>query len=251
MGDEFFKQNFRPLLPDISFIEFNNFADLEKISCKTACVFIEPVQGEAGIRTPNPNYLQKVKEKCEDSGTILIFDEIQTGFGRTGSLFAFQKYGVVPDVLTIAKAMGAGLPIGGVVANKNFLNLFTNNPILGHITTFGGNPVSASSALAGLNYLIKNKEILDEVENKAQMFKQLLIENPKIIEIRNSGLMMAVELGESKKLFSIIEKFLKNGLVSDWFLFCDTSFRISPPLTISTGEIQLACHKINSCLNEI
>ena len=246
MGDESFKNSFRPLLPDIKFINFNNIEDINKITEKTACVIIEPVQGEGGVIIPKNNYLEKLRERCTKTGTLLIFDEIQTGFGRTGTLFAFQQFNIVPDIMTIAKAMGGGMPIGAFVANKKIMDSFKTNPVLGHITTFGGHPVSCAAALASLNVLIDNK-IVDTVNYKANLFKKHLT-NPKILNIRNIGLFMAVELSNFEEVQTVIAKLKNNGVLTDWFLFLDKAFRIAPPLTITEDEIEKICVIINNSI---
>ncbi len=249
LGNEYYKNAFRPLLPGIKFINFNNEADLLAISEKTACVIVEPVMAEAGIIEPQNNYLQKLRERCTQTGTLLIFDEIQTGFGRTGSLFAFIKYNVVPDFMTIAKAMGGGMPIGALVADKRVMDSFQTNPVLGHITTFGGHPVSAAAALANLQVLL-NENIIAKVESKGLLFKELL-KHPKIHSIRGTGLFYAVELNDFAQVRAFILKALENGLVSDWFIFNDKFFRIAPPLIISEEEIHEACRIILKTLDEI
>jgi len=244
MGSEFFKTAYRPLLPDIEFLEFNNEADLERINSKTACVLVEPIQGEGGIISPKNNFLTKLRKACDKTGTLLIFDEIQTGFGRTGSLFAFQKYKVIPDIFTIAKAMGGGMPIGGFVSSKRIMDTLTFKPILGHITTFGGHPVSAAAALENLNILINDPNLIQQAENKAVLFKQELKAIPSIKEIRYDGLYMAIDLGKSFPIEKIMQEMYNQGIISDLFLFYEGAFRISPPLVISNDEIMEACKRI-------
>lgn len=251
-GGESIKDPFRPLIPGIKQIRYNNFEDLKKISNKTAAVIIEPIQGEAGIILPEPNYLEAVKAACEKNGALLIFDEIQTGFGRTGEFFAFQKLGVTPDAFTIAKAMGAGLPIGAWVCNKNIMDCLSSNPELGHITTFGGNPVAAAAANANIRFLIKNKnQLINQVENKAKLFYDSLVNHKIVKEIRYKGLYMAVNLESSRQLFKLMDVFKKDGILSDWFLFDNQSFRISPPITISEDEIVLTCNIILKSLDKV
>ncbi len=248
-GEEW-KGAFRPLLPDTRAIEFNSFADLNRITERTAGVLCEVVQGEAGVRLPNPEWLKALRERCTEVGAMLIFDEIQTGMGRTGEMFASTKYGVTPDVVCLAKAFGGGMPLGGIVANRERLNAFTHHPCLGHITTFGGHPVCCAAGLAALNYLTRNK-IVEQVETKGALFERLLTSHPKILEIRRSGLLLAVELGRSEYLYKIMELFKEAGIMSDWFLYCDTAFRISPPLTISEAEIEECCELIIAALNRL
>jgi acetylornithine/succinyldiaminopimelate/putrescine aminotransferase len=249
LGNEYFKQAFRPLVPGVKFINFNNVEDLSQITTKTACVIVEPVQAEAGIIIPTDNYLQKLRKRCSETGTLLIFDEIQTGFGRTGNLFAFQTYNVLPDIFTIAKSMGGGMPIGAFVANKKIMSVFKDNPVLGHITTFGGHPVSAAAALATLQTLVNDK-IIDEVTQKGKLFKKLLKHN-KIKSIRGVGLFLAVELDSYTQIRQLLTETIKNGLVFDWFIFNDTFFRIAPPLIITDDEIKIACSIILKSLDAI
>ncbi len=239
MGEESFKNSFRPLLPDVRFLEFNNVFDLEQITDKTACVIVEPIQAEAGIILPENDFLLKLRQKCTQTGALLIFDEIQVGFGRTGKLFAFENYGVVPDIITFAKGLGGGMPIGAFVADKNIMDSFKTNPVLGHITTFGGHPVSAASALASLQFILENK-IVDKVNEKGDLFRKLLI-HPKIKSIRGKGLFLAVELDDFEMVLKTLHKSIELGLVFDWFIFCDNYFRIAPPLTITNAEIEQAC----------
>ncbi len=234
-GEEW-KQAFRPLLPDVEAISYNSFEELERITERTACVIMEPVQGEAGVRLPKEGYLQAVRERCNEVGALLIFDEIQTGFGRTGDYFASLKYGVTPDIICLAKALGGGMPLGAFVANKSIMDSLQTNPVLGHISTFGGHPVCCAAGLAALNYIIDN-EIISQVEQKGLRFEQGIIGHPQVLEIRRAGLLLAVELGDSEKMFRMMEQFKQEGILSDWFLFCDTAFRISPPLTIKKEEI--------------
>ena len=249
LGNEYFKQAFRPLVPGVSFINFNNEDDLQQITTKTACVIVEPVQAEAGIITPENNYLQKLRKRCNETGTLLIFDEIQTGFGRTGNLFAFETYNVEPDIFTIAKGMGGGMPIGAFVANKKLMSVFKDNPVLGHITTFGGHPVSAAAAYATLNTLL-NEKIIKDVNRKGELFRKLLI-HKKIKSIRGVGLFLAVELDSYKQIRKLLDETIKNGLVFDWFIFNDNHFRIAPPLIITDEEIELSCKIITECLDKI
>ena len=233
-GAEFFKQNYRPLLPGIRHIQHGNFDDLKKISCRIAAVVIEVVQGEAGVKVPTKAYLEALRQRCTDTGTLLIFDEIQSGFGRTGTFWAFEHFGVVPDILVSAKGMGGGMPIGAFMARQELMSVFKNNPILGHITTFGGHPVSSAAALATLRIIENEKEAL---------FKELLV-HPDILEIRSKGLMMAVVFEDFTRLKAIIDKAIEWGVITDWFLFCDHAMRIAPPLTITEAEIRSACKVI-------
>ena len=247
---EFFKGAFRPLLPGVTSIEYNHPEQLDAITTRTACVIMEPVQGEAGVRLPEEGWLQAVRRRCDEVGALLIFDEIQTGLGRTGAMFALQKYGVVPDVVCVAKAFGGGMPLGGVISSKSILDSFTTDPVLGHISTFGGHPVCCAAGLAALDYLLENN-IVEQVEGKGALYESLLENHPQVLEIRRSGLLLAVELGTSDKLYRMMELFKETGILSDWFLFCDTAFRISPPLTISEDEIRDSVEIIISCLNKL
>ena len=248
-GEEW-KAEFRPLLPDVKSINFNSFEELKYITERTAGVLCEVVQGEAGVRLPNPEWLKALRERCTEVGALLIFDEIQTGMGRTGEMFACAKYNVQPDVVCLAKAFGGGMPLGGVAANKRILDSFTHNPCLGHITTFGGHPVCCAAGLAALNYL-KNNNIVESVESKGALFESLLKDHNKVLEIRRSGLLLAVELGKSEYLYHLMEIFKQEGIMSDWFLYCDTAFRISPPLTISEAEIKECCQIIRRSLDRL
>ncbi|MBO5716639.1 MAG: aspartate aminotransferase family protein [Alistipes sp.] len=248
-GEEW-KSEFRPLLPDVKSINFNSFEDLKQITERTAGVLCEVVQGEAGVRLPNPEWLKALRERCTEVGALLIFDEIQTGMGRTGEMFACSKYGIEPDVICLAKAFGGGMPLGGVAAKRKVLDSFTHSPCLGHITTFGGHPVCCAAGLAALNYL-KNNNIVESVESKGALFESLIKDHDKILEIRRSGLLLAVELGKSEYLYRLMEIFKEEGIMSDWFLYCDTAFRISPPLTISEAEIEECCTIIRRSLDRL
>lgn len=250
MGSEVYKSSYRPLLPETRLINFNNAQDLSLITEKTACVIIEPVQGEAGVILPEEGYLDALRKRCDDTGAILIFDEVQTGFGRTGKLFAFQKYGVIPDILTMAKALGGGMPLGALAASAKLMNKFQFNPPLGHITTFGGHPVSCAAALASLKILTR-EDWISKAQEKGEMFVQLLINNENIKEIRNAGLLLAVELKSAAMADRIIKVLLEEGVMSDWFLFNANSFRIAPPLSITFEEIDLAAERILIALNKL
>ncbi len=241
-GNEDFKRSFRPLLPDVFHIEFNNLNELELIDNQTAAVIVETVQGEAGVRVAQQNFLKEIREKCSKAGTLLILDEIQCGFGRTGKFWAFEHYGITPDIVVSAKGMGGGMPIGCFMANREVMHSFTSNPVLGHITTFGGHPVSSAASIATIE-VIQSEALLDSVPEKEALFKKLLA-NPKIKEIRSLGLMMAVEFESYEVLKPIIDRAIQLGVVTDWFLFNDRSMRIAPPLTISNQEIEEACRLI-------
>jgi acetylornithine/succinyldiaminopimelate/putrescine aminotransferase len=246
-GAEFFKRNFRPLLPGVEHIQHGYLPDLEKITEQTAAVIIEVIGGESGVRVPETDYLVALREKCTQTGTLLILDEIQTGFGRTGSFWAFEQYGIYPDILLSAKGMGGGMPIGAFMASQKIMAVLKTNPILGHITTFGGHPVSCAASLAALRVTIDEK-LPEAAVTKGALFKSLLI-HPKIKEIRGKGLMLAAEMESFDKLKTTIDQCIELGVVTDWFLFCDNSMRIAPPLTITEAQIREACATILKVLN--
>ena len=239
MENDFYSTGYGPFLPNISFITHNHLPDLEKITEETAAVFIEPIQGEAGIRVADQTYMQALKDKCVATGTLLIFDEIQSGFGRTGKMFAFEHYQVTPDVLLLAKGIGGGMPIGAFISSAEIMSVLSHSPILGHMTTFGGHPVCCAAGLATLNTLI-TANIVSEVDEKGQQFKDLL-KHPAIKEIRGKGLMLAIEFNDFDTNKAIIDACIEDGLISDWFLHCSNSMRIAPPLTITNTEIEEAC----------
>ncbi len=247
-GNEVFKRAYRPLLPGISHIHYGSYSDLEKIDSDTAAVIVETIQGEAGIRVACKAYFKAFRKRCDETGTLLILDEIQCGFGRTGKFWAFEHFEIIPDMVVCAKGMGGGMPIGAFVANKEVMAVFKNNPLLGHITTFGGHPVSCASSLATIQILLE-ENLIDQVESKANLIKNLLV-HPKIKSIRNKGLMMAVEFESFDVLKPIIDRAIELGVITDWFLFCDDSMRIAPPLTITEVEIKEACALILKAIEE-
>ncbi len=249
MGNEEFKQAYRPLLPDISFININAYAELETITNQTAAVIFETIQGEAGVRVPEKEYLKTLSKKCNETGTLLIFDEIQTGFGRTGKMFGFENFEVIPDILLLAKGMGGGMPIGAFISSKKIMDVLKDNPILGHITTFGGHPVSCAAGLATLNTILEENLFVDVYE-KEQLFRSLLI-HPKIKEIRGMGLMLSIQLNSFSQVEAISKICVENGVIIDWFLHCDTAMRIAPPLIITKEEIQFACEVILNAISSI
>ena len=248
-GEEW-KSAFRPLLPDTKAIRFNHKEDLKQITERTACVLCEPVQGEAGVRPPEDGFLQALRERCSQVGALLIFDEIQVGMGRSGEMFAMQRYGVTPDIVCLAKALGGGMPLGAFVSSQKIMSTLTFDPVLGHITTFGGHPVCCAAGLAAMRFLIDNK-VVEDVERKGAMYEELLKDHPAVKEIRRSGLLLAVELGASEKLYRLMDLFIEEGILSDWFLYCDTAFRISPPLIISDEEIRDSVSLIRKCLDRL
>jgi len=250
LGNEELKQSFRPLLPGITFCEFNDYNTIDTITDNTAAIIMEPVQTEAGIILCDIDWLKAIRKKCDETGTILIFDEVQLGFGRTGRLFAFENFSVIPDILCIAKAMGSGMPIGAFVSSSENMSLLTHNPELGHITTFGGHPVSCAASLAGLNIIVGEK-LPEKAEYLGQLFEDKLSNHSKIKEIRRIGLMLGVEIIEPYIVGKLLKIFQKNGLIVDQFLFNENSFRIAPPLTITENEIDEVVSKITISLDEL
>ncbi|MCC3159851.1 aspartate aminotransferase family protein [Hymenobacter sp. 15J16-1T3B] len=239
-GSESFKRSFRPLLPDVRHIRHNEVADLALITERTAAVIVETVQGEAGVRVPAADYLPQLRRRCDEVGALLILDEIQCGFGRTGTFWAFEQFGVVPDILLTAKGMGGGMPIGAFISRQDIMQGFKTDPILGHLTTFGGHPVSCAAALATLR-VIQEEGLLAGVAAKAERFRQQL-RHPAIRGVRGLGLLLAVEFDSFAVLKPIIDHALEHeGVLTDWFLFCDNSLRLAPPLTITDPEIDWAC----------
>jgi acetylornithine/N-succinyldiaminopimelate aminotransferase len=249
MGSEEFKNAFRPLLPDTRSIRFNSDEDLGFITERTACVIVETIQGEAGAIIPENNFLKKLRERCNTVGALLVADEIQCGFGRTGSMFAFEQYGFIPDILCLAKGLGGGMPIGAFISSPKIMNVLTNNPVLGHITTFGGHPVSCAASLATLNVLLEEK-LVDSVHEKELLFRSLLI-HPLIRSINGKGLLLAIEFESYDQNKKIIDKCIEKGCITDWFLFNSHSMRIAPPLTISLEEIRSSCRIIMESISEI
>lgn len=248
-GEEW-KQAFRPLLPDVQSLEFNDFEELQRITRRTAAVLVEPVQGEAGVRPPVKGYLEALRRRCDEVGALLIFDEIQVGMGRTGSMFASTHYGVTPDIICLAKALGGGMPLGAFTARHEIMDTLQVNPVLGHITTFGGHPVCCAAGLAAMKYLL-DKKVLQGVEAKGALYESLLKDHSAVKEVRRAGLLLAVELGRSDRLYRIMEIFKEVGILSDWFLFCDTAFRISPPLVITEAEILESVLLIREALDRL
>jgi len=239
MGDETLKQPFRPLLPGVRILPFGNKKALQDISKRTACVIVETIQGEAGVVVPDKTYLQAISKRCKETGALLVLDEIQCGFGRTGKLFAFEHYGITPDILTVGKAMGGGLPLGAFVASKSIMRSLSDNPALGHITTFGGHPLSCASGLAALN-VVTQKKLYQSALRKEKLFRSLL-KHKAIKAIRGKGLMLALQFNSEEVNKKVIENCIKNGIIVDWFLFRPDAMRIAPPLVISDAEIKQAC----------
>ncbi|HYC86028.1 MAG TPA: aspartate aminotransferase family protein [Chryseosolibacter sp.] len=247
-GNELKKQAFRPLLPDVTFLTYDEPGELNGITEATACVIVETIQGDAGVRIPSAKFMRELRQRCTDTGALLIFDEIQCGMGRTGKLFAFEHFGVVPDILTVGKAFGGGLPIGAFISERKLMQTLTHDPMLGHITTFGGNPVCCASALATLN-VIKDEGLLDQVEAKGKLFEQYL-RHPAIREIRRIGLMFAIDFESAERVTAIVNEAKANGVICYWFLSHPYSFRIAPPLTITDEQIRESCEVIQSAINK-
>ncbi|WP_262151667.1 aspartate aminotransferase family protein [Chryseobacterium foetidum] len=247
-GNEYHKREFRPLLPMVNFIEFNNEADFSKITEKTACVIAETIQGAAGFLMPLENYFGNLKKRCEEVGALLILDEIQPGFGRTGKLFAFEHYGIVPDILVMGKGMGGGVPVGAFMSSSEIMETLSHSPKLGHITTFGGNPLIAASSHATLKEVLESG-VMNETDAKEKLYRELLV-HPKIKNINGKGLMLAVNLGSPDFTLHIAKKCMEKGLIVFWQLYRNEYMRISPPLTISEDEIRKGCAVILEALNE-
>ena len=239
MGSEYWQQAFRPLLPDVLQLRYNNFEDLKNITERTACVIAETIQAEAGILKPEHGWLHSLRQRCFCTGTLLVLDEIQCGFGRNGTLWAFEQFNIVPDILLLGKAIGGGMPLGAFVADKKIMDSFTHNPVLGHINTFGGHPVSCAAGLAAFKVLTEEK-LFTKVFDKEKLFRSLL-QHPAIKNISSAGLMMAIEFDSFETNKKIIDTLIENGVFTDWFLFCAHAFRICPPLNISDEEISNAC----------
>lgn len=249
MGFEERKQVFRPLIPDVDFITFNNEEDIQKISTRTAGIIVESIQGGAGFIQPENGFLRKVKERCEEVGALLIVDEIQPGFGRTGKLFGFENYEVVPDIVIMGKGMGGGMPVGAFTAKPEYMDLLSDNPKLGHITTFGGHPVIAAACLATLREVTET-DLIPQTLEKEKLFRSLLV-HPLIEEVRGKGLMLAAMVPTAEITNEVIFKCQDKGLILFWLLFEGRAIRITPPLTISEEEIKEGCAIILEALDEV
>jgi acetylornithine/N-succinyldiaminopimelate aminotransferase len=245
IGDEYWRNSFRPLLPGVQHLNYNSFEDLKFITIQTACVIAETIQAEAGIIAPQQEWLQALQNKCRQTGTLFILDEIQAGFGRTGKLWGFQNFDVIPDILLLGKALGGGMPLGAFIANKDLMNHLTDNPVLGHITTFGGHPVCCAAGMAAFKILLESEF---SIEKKEQQFKSLLQHN-NIKSVRSFGLWMAIEFNSFETCKQVIANCIEGGIITDWFLFGSNFLRISPPLIISEEQIAKACHVINSSIS--
>lgn len=247
MGDEYWRQAYRPLLPDVLHLRYNHFESLGEISNQTACVVVETVQAEAGVIAPAKDWMQALRKKCTETGTLLVMDEIQAGFGRTGKLWGFENFDVVPDILLLGKALGGGMPLGAFIADKPLMDKFTENPVLGHITTFGGHPVCCAAGAAALNALLAEKWI-DTVQQKKNLFLSLL-NHPAIVSIRSCGLWLAIEFASFERNKMVIDYCISNGVLTDWFLFAPQCMRISPPLIITQEQIIESCEVIFQACN--
>jgi acetylornithine/N-succinyldiaminopimelate aminotransferase len=239
IGDEYWRNAFRPLLPGVQHLHYNSFEDLKYITENTACVIAETVQAEAGVIAPKEEWMQALRNRCTETGTLLILDEIQAGFGRTGTLWGFEKVGITPDILLLGKALGGGMPLGAFIADRKLMQQLTDNPVLGHITTFGGHPVCCAAGLAAFNALL-NERLLHEVLKKSALFQQGLV-HEKIKAVRTAGLLLAVEFDSFGMCKKIIDCCIEQGLITDWFLFAPHCLRLSPPLTITETQIEQAC----------
>ena len=248
-GNEELKNAFRPLLPGHRMLEYNDENSLQQIDDSLAAVFIEPIQAEAGVILPHHGFLEKVKSRCEATGTLLVFDEIQTGMGRTGKLFAFLEHGITPDVLLLGKAFGGGMPLAAFISSHENMSALTHHPVLGHLTTFGGHPVSCAAAMASLNFIVGNNLAVDTLR-KEKLFRENL-KHPSIIEIRGRGLMLSLKFSSEKFNQDVILKCYDKGLITDWFLFAPDCLRIAPPLIISDEEIADACTKLTAAIEEV
>lgn len=239
MGGEEYRNSYRPLLPDVRQLRFNDFGDLAQITERTACAIVEPIQGEGGIILPERGFLQALRERCDRVGALLIFDEIQTGLGRTGSLYYFQQEGVEPHILCTAKAFGGGMPLGAFIAPHRIMQCLKTNPVLGHITTFGGHPVCCAAGLAALDYILK-ENLMEQAEEKGALYERLLGAHPAVKQIRRAGLLLGVEFGDAPLCARVVNRAVQTGLLTEWFLFHDTALRVAPPLTITLQEIELS-----------
>lgn len=249
MGDEYWRNAFRPLLPNTMQLNYNSFTDLENVTEKTACVIAETVQAEAGVLVPQNNWLSALRARCTKTGTLLVLDEIQCAFGRNGTLFAFEQFDVVPDILLLGKALGGGMPLGAFVANKKLMDSLTHHPVLGHINTFGGHPVSCSAGLAALKVLLQ-ESLMDTVNEKELLFLSHL-HHPSIKAVRSCGLMIAVEFDDFEFNKKVIDALIEQGIFTDWFLFAPNCLRIVPPLVITAEEIIIACNTLIQVLNSL
>jgi acetylornithine/N-succinyldiaminopimelate aminotransferase len=246
MGDEYWRNAYRPLMPGVWHYNYNDYQLINAINGHTACVIIETIQAEAGVVEPQIEWLLALSAKCTETGTLLIFDEIQCGFGRTGRLWGFQHYNIIPDILLTGKAMGGGMPLGAFISSYNNMQALADNPVLGHITTFGGHPVCCAAGMAAMQVLLK-ESLTDAVAEKEKLFRQQLV-HPAIKAVRSKGLLIAMELDSAEKTLQVVQGCIEKGVFTDWFLFAPHCLRIAPPLTITNDEIQRACQIIKSSL---
>ena len=249
MGDEYWRNAFRPLLPGVVHLEHNNIRELDNIDTDTACVIAEPIQAERGVKTPSAEWMKALRARCDETGALLILDEIQTGMGRTGTLFAFEQFDIVPDILLLGKALGGGMPLGAFISSTDRMNAFASNPVLGHITTFGGHPVCCAAGLAAFQFLL-DEELINGVAQKAQLFAQRL-KHPLIRDFRSAGLLMAIDFGSWDLNKLVIDTCIARGVFTDWFLFAAASMRLAPPLIITEDEINRACDIILAVCDEV
>lgn len=248
MGDEYWRNAFRPLLPGVHHLDYNSQAVPDAIDATTACVLIETVQAESGVTRPSDGWLQAVRKKCDEHCVLLILDEIQAGFGRTGTLWAFEQYGIVPDILLLGKALGGGMPLGAFIADRQLMNAFTHNPVLGHITTFGGHPVSCAAGKAAMEILLQGGYI-ETVKNKEEILQQYLV-HPSVLSRSSAGLWMSLQFATGEFCQAVVRQCIRNGLISDWFLFAPDRMRIAPPLIITEEELTEVCKRIVKSINE-
>lgn len=249
MGSEYWRNAYRPLIPGIRHVHHNSMASLDVIDEHTACVIAEPIQAERGVMVPSIEWMKMLRQRCDETGTLLVLDEIQTGFGRTGTLFAFEQFEIVPDIILLGKALGGGMPLGAFVASKEMMDSFTLNPVLGHITTFGGHPVCCAGGLAALEFLLEEK-LMDHVHEKEMLFKELL-QHPSIKSFRSAGLLMAIEFDAWETNKAIIDACIAKGVFTDWFLFAPHCMRLAPPLIMEEDQIRSACSIILSCCDDV
>lgn len=247
IGDEYWRNAFRPLLPDVLHLEYNSFESLNEIIEQTSCVIAETVQAEAGIIVPSKEWMQALRKRCDETGALLILDEIQAGFGRTGKLWGFEHFDIVPDILLLGKSLGGGMPLGAFIADKKLMWSLTENPVLGHITTFGGHPVSCAAGMAAMKILLEEK-IIEDIRLKVDLFRSLLV-HPKIKSISSFGLWLALEFDSFETNKRVIDSCIQQGVLTDWFLFASNCLRISPPLIISEEQIQKACDLLVKAIN--
>lgn len=248
IGDEYWRNAYRPLLPDVLHLDYNSHSAIEEISIKTACVVVEPVQAERGIITPEKSWMKAIQKKCRETGALLILDEIQTGFGRTGTLWGYQQFKIVPDIVALGKALGGGMPLGAFIAKKKMMHVLADNPVLGHITTFGGHPACCAAGLAAFKVLLNLD--LEDVREKEALFHQLL-HHPKIKAIRSIGLLIAIEFQNENFCKKVVQQCVRSGVMTDWFLFAPNCLRIAPPLTISKKEIRKSCEIIQRSIERV